>query len=68
MDDSLHSQSTEEKELVVLDYELKTLKKDRRVYVQQPGSNIYFLSNKTEALNKLEQDRENLREKQKAAK
>ncbi|XP_030643046.1 ASDURF protein [Chanos chanos] len=39
------------KEQKILVDELSNLKKNRRVYVQQPNSNIFFLSDKRETLN-----------------
>ncbi|KAG7158536.1 hypothetical protein Hamer_G026550 [Homarus americanus] len=60
-------EEVEERELRVLDYELKSLKADKRVYLQQPNSNIYFLCKKADALTYLEQEREALSVKQKSS-
>lgn len=68
MDDSLAHVDPEERVLRVLDYELKSLKKDRKVYLQQPNSNLYFLCTRVDALSYLERERERLVIKKKVAK
>ncbi|XP_069193440.1 ASNSD1 upstream open reading frame protein-like [Procambarus clarkii] len=68
MDDLLEKVDPEEKPLRVLDYELKSLKKGRKLYLQQPGSNVFFLCKKVEAVNHLEKEREMLSERQKQKK
>ncbi|MPC10365.1 hypothetical protein E2C01_002999 [Portunus trituberculatus] len=75
MDDSLAHVDPEERVLRVLDYELKSLKKDRasiplfyKVYLQQPNSNLYFLCSRVDALSYLEREREKLVVKKKATK
>lgn len=68
MDDSLAHVDPEERVLRVLDYELKSLKKDRKVYLQQPNSHLYFLGSRVDALSYLEREREKLVVKKKATK
>ncbi|KAG9463433.1 hypothetical protein GDO78_021737 [Eleutherodactylus coqui] len=43
-------QRAEYKEQKVVVEELSSLKKERRVYRQQPNSNIYFLADRSETL------------------
>lgn len=45
---------------IVVD-ELSNLKKNRRVYTQQPNSNIFFLADKGETLSACKQDLDNMR-------
>ncbi|KAF4108816.1 ASNSD1 upstream open reading frame protein-like [Onychostoma macrolepis] len=45
---------------IVVD-ELSNLKKNRRVYTQQPNSNIFFLADKGEALSACKKDLDNMR-------
>ncbi|KAK2904785.1 hypothetical protein Q8A67_006584 [Cirrhinus molitorella] len=45
---------------IVVD-ELSNLKKNRRVYTQQPNSNIFFLADKAETLSACKKDLDNMR-------
>ncbi|KAK7001968.1 hypothetical protein SK128_005849 [Halocaridina rubra] len=47
-----------------LDYELKHLKDNRMLYLQQPNSNIYFKCSKADALNHLTKEKETLQDEQ----
>lgn len=49
------------KEQKILVDELSNLKKNRRVYTQQPNSNIFFLADKGESLSSCKKDLDNMR-------
>ncbi|KAL4617987.1 putative LOC110631416 [Arapaima gigas] len=49
------------KEQKVLVDELCNLKKNRRVYIQQPNSNIFFLADKTETLSSCKKTLDNMK-------
>ncbi|XP_067300441.1 ASNSD1 upstream open reading frame protein-like [Pseudorasbora parva] len=49
------------KEQKILVDELSNLKKNRRVYTQQPNSNIFFLTDKGETLSSCKKDLDNMR-------
>ncbi|XP_051566483.1 asparagine synthetase domain-containing protein 1 isoform X2 [Myxocyprinus asiaticus] len=49
------------KEQKILVDELSNLKKHRRVYTQQPNSNIFFLADKEETLSSCRKDLDNMR-------
>ncbi|NP_001340491.1 ASNSD1 upstream open reading frame protein [Danio rerio] len=53
------NQKIKEQKIVV--DELSNLKKNRRVYTQQPNSNIFFLADKGETLSSCKQDLDNMR-------
>lgn len=49
------------KEQKILVDELSNLKKNKRVYIQQPNSNIFFLADKGETLSSCKKDLDNMR-------
>ncbi|KAL0964011.1 hypothetical protein UPYG_G00316500 [Umbra pygmaea] len=49
------------KEQKVLVDELSNLKKTRRVYVQQPNSNIFFLADREQTLGSCKKDLDNMK-------
>lgn len=53
------NQKIKEQKIVV--DELSNLKKNMRVYTQQPNSNIFFLADKGETLSYCKQDLDNMR-------
>ncbi|KAK2849682.1 hypothetical protein Q7C36_008465 [Tachysurus vachellii] len=56
--EELNKQLKEQK--VVID-ELSNLKKHRKVFVQQPNSNIFFLADKSETLSMCKKDLERMK-------
>ncbi|XP_051762777.1 ASNSD1 upstream open reading frame protein-like [Ctenopharyngodon idella] len=49
------------KEQKILVDELSNLRKNRRVYTQQPNSNIFFLADREETLSSCKKDLDNMR-------
>ncbi|KAK9969118.1 hypothetical protein ABG768_027318 [Culter alburnus] len=49
------------KEQKILVDELSNLRKNRRVYTQQPNSNIFFLADRGETLSSCKKDLDNMR-------